>query len=122
MLMLKVIFYINFSGNYKAPKPVLQKHCWYHGTLDRKEALDLLKEHGNKEGSYLVRYSDKNGGGYVLTMIVDKRSFHYQVKHEVRISEVVLIENIVFKLDETTRQFIICKSLKLLVFSLFKKL
>lgn len=62
---------------------MLAKENWYHGTLARKEALDLLKEYGNKPGSYLVRYSDKNGGGYVLTMIVDDRNFHFQIKNEV---------------------------------------
>ncbi|KAK6619535.1 hypothetical protein RUM43_012292 [Polyplax serrata] len=60
---------VEILRNFKAPKPVLAKYNWYHGTLDRKEAVELLKEYGNKEGSYLVRYSHKNGGVYVLTMI-----------------------------------------------------
>ncbi|KAL0268767.1 UNVERIFIED_CONTAM: hypothetical protein PYX00_010583 [Menopon gallinae] len=71
---------VDILNKYVPPKPALPKSSWYHGTLDRKEAIDLLKEYGNKEGSYLVRYSDKNV--FVLTMIVNNRSFHFQIKNE----------------------------------------
>nr|CAD7194918.1 unnamed protein product [Timema douglasi] len=48
--------------NYMCPAPKTHKNDWYHGTLGRNEALCLLKEHGNKDGTFLVRYSDRNGG------------------------------------------------------------
>ena len=97
-----IIFFSNLNenfitGKYKAPKPVLSKYNWYHGTLDRKEAVELLKEYGNKEGSYLVRYSHKNGGVYVLTMIVNDRSFHFQIKNEVYI--IIIIKFFTFSHD-----------------------
>lgn len=76
------LFYI-FSEQYQTMEPVLKKSDWYHGTLDRREAVELLSEHGNQEGSYLVRYSDKHGGMNVLTMIVGDHTYHYHIKTKV---------------------------------------
>nr|CAD7588126.1 unnamed protein product [Timema genevievae] len=66
--------------NYMCPAPKTHKNDWYHGTLGRNEALCLLKEHGNKDGTFLVRYSDRNGGVYVLTTIHGGQPYHFQIK------------------------------------------
>lgn len=66
--------------NYKSPPPKTQKKDWYHGTLDRNEALAMLKERGNRDGTFLIRYSDRNGGMYVLTTIHGETPYHFQIK------------------------------------------
>ncbi|XP_049955937.1 tyrosine-protein kinase Shark isoform X2 [Schistocerca serialis cubense] len=66
--------------NYKCPLPKTQKKEWYHGTLDRSEAIALLKEYGNKDGTFLVRYSDRNGGMYVLTTVHAGHPYHFQIQ------------------------------------------
>lgn len=66
--------------NYKCPSPKTQKKEWYHGTLDRSEAVALLKEYGNKDGTFLVRYSDRNGGMYVLTTVHAGHPYHFQIQ------------------------------------------
>ncbi|XP_069687001.1 tyrosine-protein kinase Shark [Periplaneta americana] len=68
--------------NYKSPVPKTQKKDWYHGTLDRNEAINMLKEQGNKDGTFLVRYSDRNGGMYVLTTIYAGQLYHFQIKKQ----------------------------------------
>jgi tyrosine-protein kinase len=78
-----ICFAFCFAGNYKSPVPKTQKKDWYHGTLDRTEALNMLKEQGNKDGTFLVRYSDRNGGMYVLTTIYSGQPFHFQIKTQV---------------------------------------
>ncbi|PSN45883.1 Tyrosine-protein kinase HTK16 [Blattella germanica] len=66
--------------NYKPPAPKTLKKDWYHGTLDRSEAVNMLRDHGNKDGTFLVRYSDRNGGMYVLTTIYAGQPYHFQIK------------------------------------------
>ncbi|GLH05352.1 Tyrosine-protein kinase Shark [Gryllus bimaculatus] len=66
--------------NYKSPPPKTHKKEWYHGTLDRNEAIALLKEYGNRDGTFLIRYSDRNGGMYVLTTIHAEQPYHFQIK------------------------------------------
>nr|CAD7448112.1 unnamed protein product [Timema bartmani] len=72
--------------NYMCPAPKTHKNDWYHGTLGRNEALCLLKEHGNKDGTFLVRYSDRNGGVYVLTTIHGGQPYHFQIKIKVHVA------------------------------------
>ncbi|XP_021915720.1 tyrosine-protein kinase shark isoform X4 [Zootermopsis nevadensis] len=69
--------------NYKCPVPKTQKKDWYHGTLDRNEALNMLKEWGSKDGTFLVRYSDRNGGMYVLTTIYSGQTYHFQIRTQL---------------------------------------
>ena len=44
-----------------------EKALWYFGTLPRNEAVDLLMQEVNTEGSYLIRYSD-NVKKFVLSV------------------------------------------------------
>lgn len=76
-------FYLLIAEDYRTVEPTLRRESWYHGTLDRREAVELLREHGNKEGSYLVRYSDKHGGMNVLTMMVGGQAYHFHIKTKV---------------------------------------
>lgn len=63
------------------PLPTTCKQDWYHGTLDRNEALTLLKKAGDHDGGFLVRYSDRNV--YVLTMIYAQQPYHFQIQRKV---------------------------------------
>lgn len=66
--------------NYEVPLPTTCKQDWYHGTLDRNEAIALLKKAGNHDGGFLVRYSDRNV--YVLTMIYAQQPYHFQIQRK----------------------------------------
>lgn len=70
-------------GNYKAPVPKEKRSDWYHGTLDRAEAISLLRKNGDKDGTFLVRFSDRRGGTYVLTIMYHCQDFHYQIQKKV---------------------------------------
>lgn len=66
--------------NYKNPPPKTHKSEWYHGTLDRHEAEDLIKQHGKTNGMYLIRFSERNKEN-VLTLFCDT-FFHYIIHSE----------------------------------------
>ncbi|XP_015602408.1 tyrosine-protein kinase Shark [Cephus cinctus] len=66
--------------NYQGPAPKEKRSDWYHGTLDRSEAIALLQKHGNIDGSFLVRFSDRHGGSYVLTVMYHGQAYHFQIQ------------------------------------------
>ncbi|CAK1540188.1 unnamed protein product [Leptosia nina] len=84
--------------NYKAETPNTSKTQWYHGTLNREEAVQTLeeycKQHGLRDaptnGVYLVRYSERHTGAYVLTMLSENTSFHFIIRKE---NEWLFIDN-----------------------------
>lgn len=71
--------------NYKAPIPKTHRSEWYHGTLDRNEAEKTLKLYNCNTGTFLVRYSDRNGGSTVLTLLSEDLLFNYIIRNEVSI-------------------------------------
>lgn len=72
-------------GNYQPPIPKEKLSDWYHGTLDRMEAIRMLRENGEVDGSFLVRFSSRNNGMYVLSVMYHKHAFHFQIQKKVRI-------------------------------------
>ncbi|XP_063973343.1 tyrosine-protein kinase Shark isoform X2 [Diachasmimorpha longicaudata] len=76
--------------DYEAPAPKEKKTSWYHGTLDRTEAVALLHKHGDKEGSFLVRFSDRRGGTYVLTVSYHRQDYHFQIQKK---NDLLFIDN-----------------------------
>ncbi|KAI5712841.1 hypothetical protein M8J75_011667 [Diaphorina citri] len=66
--------------NYKSAPAKSHKKDWYHGTLDRLEAVALLKRAGNKDGAFLVRFSDRKG--FVLTMVCAEQPYHFQIQKQ----------------------------------------
>lgn len=112
-LFLLLIFLL--TDSYKTPPANTHKDQWYHGTLQRDDAIILLKEHANKlaancskdeqnqnldnedrelniksneavcysSGVYLVRYSHRNNGSYVLTLLADNLPRHFQIQKSV---------------------------------------
>lgn len=78
-----MIVCFSFSGDYKGPAPKEKRCDWYHGTLDRAEAVALLHKHDDVDGSFLVRFSDRHRGGYVLTVMYHKQAYHFQIQRKV---------------------------------------
>ncbi|XP_015126879.1 tyrosine-protein kinase Shark [Diachasma alloeum] len=76
--------------DYETPAPKEKKCDWYHGTLDRTEAVALLHKNGDKEGSFLVRFSDRRGGTYVLTVSYHGQDYHFQIQKK---NEYLFIDN-----------------------------
>ena len=72
------------SGNYQPPQPRTHKSLWYHGTLGRVEAHQLIKTMPEKDGVFLVRYSDKQRCDVLTVQLMDK-IYHYQIRKEVRL-------------------------------------
>ena len=80
-----LIFHYNYAtsiGNYT--KPTKEKLSdWYHGTLDRMEAINLLHQNGDLDGSFLVRLSERHEGIRVLTVMYNKQPYHFQIQKRV---------------------------------------
>ncbi|XP_043643754.1 tyrosine-protein kinase Shark [Drosophila teissieri] len=52
---------------------------WYHGSLSREAADDLLKQ-GYEDGTFLVRESSTAAGDFVLSLLCQGEVCHYQVR------------------------------------------
>ncbi|XP_015522213.2 tyrosine-protein kinase Shark isoform X1 [Neodiprion lecontei] len=76
--------------DYQGPAPKEKRCNWYHGTLDRTEAVALLHKHGDVDGSFLVRFSDRHRGGYVLTVMYHKQAYHFQIQRK---GDLLFIDN-----------------------------
>ena len=55
---------------------------WYHHHIDRRQALALLKEAGNKTGSFLIRNSSKKIKFFVLSMIYNNKGHHFEIEKQ----------------------------------------
>ncbi|GAB0098947.1 Tyrosine-protein kinase [Sergentomyia squamirostris] len=103
---------VEFLDNYREPPPTTYTYQWYHGTLDRVEAVTMLEEYAkglleakkqeespqngevvvdsnaNSENSdndvtsgvFLVRYTEKNKGSQVLTLLYDNTPKHFIIQ------------------------------------------
>ncbi|XP_043482946.1 tyrosine-protein kinase Shark [Leptopilina heterotoma] len=79
-----------FLRNYQPPSPKEKLSDWYHGTLDRTDAIRLLRENGDVDGSFLVRLSYRNGGMFVLSVMHHKHPYHFQIQKK---DEFLFIDN-----------------------------
>lgn len=64
---------------YKCPIPRTSKSKWYHGTLDRQEAEKMIRDFSDGNGTFLVRYSNRNKG-YVLSVLNENIVFNYIIR------------------------------------------
>ncbi|XP_055693525.1 tyrosine-protein kinase Shark isoform X2 [Lutzomyia longipalpis] len=103
---------VEFLKNYKEPTPTTFSYQWYHGTLDRVEAVALIQEYARSllqvkwaadknqadgngvdanandesnqsditDGVYLLRYTAKNKGSQVLTLLFDNQPMHFMIQ------------------------------------------
>ncbi|XP_041114361.1 protein-tyrosine kinase 6-like [Polyodon spathula] len=53
--------------NYLVCRESLEAQIWYFGNLSRSEAITLLLQSGNGNGTFLVRISEKENVGFVLS-------------------------------------------------------
>lgn len=77
--------------NYETPSPKTHRSQWYHGTLDRNEAEKIIKSYNSQTGTFLVRYSDRNSGSTVLTLLSEESFFNYIIKKDVICSQNIFI-------------------------------
>ncbi|KOB77829.1 putative tyrosine-protein kinase shark [Operophtera brumata] len=76
--------------NHQPDTPRTSKALWYHGTLNRDEAVNTLeeycKQHSIKDkasdGVFLVRYSERHTGAYVLTMLSENTPYNYIIRNK----------------------------------------
>ncbi|XP_072941522.1 tyrosine-protein kinase Shark isoform X2 [Epargyreus clarus] len=76
--------------NHKPDPPKTSKSQWYHGTLNRDEAVKILEEYCRQhklhdkasDGVFLVRYSERHTGAYVLTMLSENTPYNFIIRKE----------------------------------------
>ncbi|KAL4716904.1 hypothetical protein ACJJTC_012715 [Scirpophaga incertulas] len=72
--------------NHKPETPQTSKVQWYHGTLNRDEAVKILTEYCKQrtasDGAFLVRYSERHTGAYVLTMLAESTPYNFIIRKE----------------------------------------
>ena len=54
---------------------------WFFGTINRREAEEYLMAHTNARGTFLVRESEQNPGGFALSIKDWDQERSYHVKH-----------------------------------------
>lgn len=82
--------------NYKPPVPKTSKSEWYHGTLDRQEAEAIIKSFSKDNGTFLVRYSHRNKGSNVLTLLNEDLFFNYIIRIQVTLKLTIRIVWVIF--------------------------
>ncbi|XP_044066128.1 protein-tyrosine kinase 6b [Siniperca chuatsi] len=65
--------------NYLARAESLKMQPWYFGTMNRFEAQSHLLGPGNDQGSFLIRHSEKDNVGYVLSVRSSSRVKHFKI-------------------------------------------
>lgn len=70
--------------NYRSPSPRTNRSQWYHGTLNRHEAETIIKQFCMKDGSFLVRWSDRNKEA-VLTLMTESLFYNYIIRKQVNV-------------------------------------
>ncbi|KAL3289653.1 hypothetical protein HHI36_023062 [Cryptolaemus montrouzieri] len=66
---------------YQCPMPKTYENQWYHGTLGRKEAQEIIKDYSTKNGTFLIRWSNRNKRA-VLTLLNDNTFFNFIINRE----------------------------------------
>ncbi|XP_041483640.1 tyrosine-protein kinase HTK16-like [Lytechinus variegatus] len=63
----------------KPKNPRLQGKPWFHGSMDRKKALESIQKHGAKDGQYLLRSSANKPDTMVLSMAANGTVFNFEI-------------------------------------------
>lgn len=66
-------------NNYLARAESLDMQPWFYGTMNRFEAQGHLMGPGNDEGAFLIRHSEKENVGFVLSVRSSSRVKHFKV-------------------------------------------
>ncbi|XP_058498239.1 protein-tyrosine kinase 6b isoform X2 [Solea solea] len=68
--------------NYLSRAEPMRSQPWFFGTMSRFEAQIHLLGSGNEEGAFLIRQSEKDSVGYVLSVRASTRVKHFKI-HQV---------------------------------------
>ncbi|CAH2050675.1 unnamed protein product, partial [Iphiclides podalirius] len=76
--------------NHTPAPPGTSRGQWYHGTLNREEAVRTLEEFCRQrglheratDGVFLVRYSERHTTAYVLTVLSENTPYNYIIRRE----------------------------------------
>lgn len=86
---------VSYLEAYKLGPANTFKSQWYHGTLTRDEAVNVLKSYAlqmqndnadiDTSGCFLVRFSERKnaGSGYVLTLLFDNIAKNFIISQSV---------------------------------------
>ncbi|CAN9515235.1 unnamed protein product [Ophioblennius macclurei] len=66
-------------GNYLSKSEAVHEQPWFFGTMNRLDAQDHLMAPENQDGSFLIRHSERDGVGYVLSVRSSSRVKHYKI-------------------------------------------
>ncbi|KAM9855706.1 protein-tyrosine kinase 6b [Aulostomus maculatus] len=69
-------------ANYLMRAENLEKEEWYFGTMSRYEAQSHLLAPGNDQGAFLIRLSEKDNVGYVLSVRSNGQVKHFKILQE----------------------------------------
>ena len=67
--------------NYVALLSSLESEEWYFGKISRRTAEEYLMGHINARGTFLIRESDQNPGGFALSIKDWEQDRSYHIKH-----------------------------------------
>ncbi|XP_043972553.1 protein-tyrosine kinase 6b [Gambusia affinis] len=70
--------------NYLARAESLQMQPWFFGSMSRFEAQNILMEPTNEEASFLVRRSERDNIGYVLSVKSNNAVRHFRILNKER--------------------------------------
>ncbi|XP_043102415.1 protein-tyrosine kinase 6 isoform X2 [Puntigrus tetrazona] len=79
--------------NYLARRKTVKEQPWYFGTLNRFETQNLLLAPGNGVGAFLLRHSERDHIGCVLSVLINNK----EVKH-IKVHQ---NQNVSFYLDQS---------------------
>lgn len=66
--------------NFVAPKPQIPVSAYYHGSIDRSQALDRIQTYGIRDGVFLVRTSPHKPNVYVLSMAASGNVYNFEIQ------------------------------------------
>ncbi|TRZ02577.1 hypothetical protein DNTS_018280 [Danionella cerebrum] len=82
--------------NYLVRRKTAKEQPWYFGTLNRFETQDLLLAPGNNIGSFLVRHSEKDNIGRVLSVLIGDREVKHIKIHQNQTGQFYLEQSVMF--------------------------
>nr|XP_020464821.1 protein-tyrosine kinase 6-like [Monopterus albus] len=72
----------NVPSNFLASAEFLEMQPWYFGTMNRFEAQSHLLVPENEDGAFLIRHSEKDNVGHVLSVRLGSRVRHFKIHQD----------------------------------------
>lgn len=95
------------TGNFVAPKPQIPVSAYYHGSIDRSQALDRIQTFGIRDGVFLVRTSPHKPNVYVLSMAASGNVYNFEI--QTKVNNLSLIAVLVFLRKLLLLNLLLCK-------------